>query len=194
MLQNDLSYVLQDFSWPFPSNGEEIKSIIKGLLQKHLDESVAGPYLHRIYDLEEIEDELPGHWQLIFDEETKLKSKTLRIYVYNKYEDAARNLESSGESATLKASHLNDEFWVVNSIEYEGDDPAPLELDCAKGESLVSIGFEAFFEDRFYTGEFDPRIIFTRDGEDSVIIDEDDLAEIAHEIKETHEEMMSLIK
>ena len=69
MLQNDLSYVLQDFSWPFPSNGEEIKSIIKGLLQKHLDESVAGPYLHRIYDLEEIEDELPGHWQLIFDEE-----------------------------------------------------------------------------------------------------------------------------
>lgn len=55
---------------------------------------------------------------------------------------------------------------MVNSIEYEGDDPAPLELDCAKGEILVSIGFEAFFEDRFYTGEFDPGIIFIGDEAD----------------------------
>ena len=193
MLQNDLTYASQEFTWPFPGTDEKIANIIKDLLQKHQDIGVAAAFF-RDYEIESIQDSLPESWELVLDDSSKIKSKILRITIYSQYEEASRNVESDGEPAKLHAINLFDNLWVINRVETESDEEdRPLEPYDTGGEWTMSICFEAFYEDRFYGGNFDPGIEFV-DGDNGngirVKIDTADLQEIVTEIKDVYEDMI----
>ena len=103
-------------------------------------------------------------------------------------------MESDGETAVLNATYIKEGTWVIDSIEYDGEDEAPLELSDASGESRVQIGFEASVGDQTWAMEFEPSVMFKSvDRGMDVVIDNDDLEEIASEIKTVYEELRNNI-
>ena len=152
MINNDISYVFKDVPYPYEGTKEDARSLIRSLLNDHLNESISAPFFNEYNDLEDLRNELPAGWKIELEESSKVPKSTLRIIVYNKYEDADRSSGEDHEKATLKATNLFGYTWVVSSVEVEDEDceEHPLELYSAEGESPVCIALYGGEDEEVY--------------------------------------------
>ena len=140
MINNDISYIYKEVPYPFSGTREEAKALIKQMLTEHLNESVSAPFIHETEDLDDLKERMPDGWTIELDESTKVAKSTLRIVVYNKYNEADRSSGEDFDSVRLRASNLYGYTWVITGIEVEEEcDELPLELYSAEGESRVCI-------------------------------------------------------
>jgi hypothetical protein len=177
MISNDISYIYEDFPFPFAGTRDEAKTLIRQLLSKHLTESISAPFFNEADDLEDLKDGLPEGWTIELDEATKVTESTLRIVVYNKYEEADRSSGEDFETVHLRASNLYGYTWVITSVEVEEDkyDELPLELCSAEGESRVCILLYGGHDGELYADYDELDISF---GDECVNISEESLDQV----------------
>ncbi len=82
-INNDISYVFKALPYPYQGTKDKAKSLIKSLLNEHLNESVAAPFFNEADDLDCLREELPEGWNIELGEESRQAKSTLRIVVYN---------------------------------------------------------------------------------------------------------------
>ena len=182
MINNDISYVFKDLPYPYQGTKEEARSLIKSLLNEHLNESVAAPFFNEADDLDCLREELPEGWNIELEEESRQAKSTLRVVVYNKYDEADRSTGEDFENVTLKATNLYGYTWVISSVEVEDEDceELPLELYSAEGESPVCIILYGGEDEEIYADFDELDIAFKDDG--TVEISEESLDQVVSEI------------
>ena len=146
MFQNDISFVYEDID----KNTENIKSIIKSLMLKHLNESVSAPFFYS-YELEDLKEELPDGWKLDVDKSKEVSANQVRLTVFNAYFEASRHFEDYEETdvkltgESIGVLNLDDEDANVIALRgidapYDDDwDKNLLELSDASGDSEIKL-------------------------------------------------------
>ena len=181
-LNNDINYVFKDVPYPYQGTKDEAKLLIRDLLKEHLNESISAPFFNEYEQLDDIREELPNGWKIELNEESKQPKSTLRIIIYNTYEEADRNSGKDYGSVKLKARNLCGYIWVVSEVlvDDEGNEEIPLELNSAQGESPVCIllcgGDDGYSGDIF--SDFDELDISHTD--DGIVISEESLNEVVN--------------
>ena len=181
MINNDISYVYRDIPFPVQMGEEDLRSLVKTLLHEHLKESASAAFFNEMDDLDDIQDSLPDGWKLELDEESRQPGSTLRLFVYNQYDEAERSSGDDFESVTLKAKNLFGYTWVVDSVEVDDENAnePPLTLYSAEGDSPICIGLYGGEEGEIYMEWDELDISFS---EDSCIISEESLSEVVEYI------------
>ena len=181
MINNDISYVYRDIPFPVQMGEEDLRSLVKTLLHEHLKESASAAFFNEMDDLDDIQDSLPDGWKLELDEESRQPVSTLRLFVYNQYDEAERSAGDDFESVTLKAKNLFGYTWVVDSVEVDDENAnePPLTLYSAEGDSPLCIGLYGGEEGEIYMEWDELDISFS---EDSCIISEESLSEVVEYI------------
>ena len=88
MFQNDVSFVYKDID----QDTENIREVIKDLMMKHLEESVAAPFFYD-WELNELKDQLPENFSLEINKKKDVPENKIRLTVVNAYFDATRHFE-----------------------------------------------------------------------------------------------------
>ena len=123
MFQNDLSFVYKDID----QNTENIREVIKDLMMKHLEESVAAPFFYD-WELNDLKDQLPGNFSLEINKKKDVPENKIRLTVVNAYFEATRHFEDY-------LDELDDDSEVKLIAEPIGC----IELDGEEDEGVVAI-------------------------------------------------------
>jgi hypothetical protein len=141
MFNNDINYVFKEIPYPVEGTKEDLKSVILGLLNQHHEDSRSSAFINAAEGLDGFKASLPKGWDIAFDESTKIPARTIRIVVYNKYDEADRIFGSDFKSVNLRASNLFGDIWTVSVAKCEQGDSSnlPLTLLGAKGTSVTRV-------------------------------------------------------
>tara|TARA_B100001287_G_scaffold148206_1_gene124845 strand:- start:131 stop:733 length:603 start_codon:yes stop_codon:yes gene_type:complete len=123
MFQNDLSFVYKDID----QDTENIREVIKDLMMKHLEESVAAPFFYD-WELNDLKDQLPGNFSLEINRKKDVPENKIRLTVVNAYFEATRHFEDY-------LDELDDDSEVKLIAEPIGC----IELDGEEDEGVVAI-------------------------------------------------------
>ena len=123
MFQNDLSFVYKDID----QDTENIREVIKDLMMKHLEESVAGPFFYD-WELNDLKDQLPSNFSLEINKKKDVPENKIRLTVVNAYFEATRHFEDY-------LDELDDDSEVKLIAEPIGC----IELDGEEDEGVVTI-------------------------------------------------------
>tara|TARA_Y100000589_G_scaffold169879_1_gene161476 strand:+ start:107 stop:709 length:603 start_codon:yes stop_codon:yes gene_type:complete len=123
MFQNDVSFIYKDID----QETENIKEVIKDLMIKHLEESVAGPFFYD-YELNDLKDQLPENFSLEIDKKKNVPENKIRLTVVNAYFDATRHFDDY-------LDELDDDSQVKLVAEPIGC----IELDGEETEAVLAI-------------------------------------------------------
>ena len=123
MFQNDLSFVYKDID----QDTENIREVIKDLMMKHLEESVAAPFFYD-WELNDLKDQLPGNFSLEINKKKDVPENKIRLTVVNAYFEATRHFEDY-------LDELDDDSEVKLIAEPIGC----IELDGEEDEGVVAI-------------------------------------------------------
>ena len=123
MFQNDLSFVYEDID----QDTENIREVIKDLMMKHLEESVAAPFFYD-WELNELKDQLPETFSLEINKKKGVPENKIRLTVVNAYFDAIRHFDDY-------LDELDDDSQVKLVAEPIGC----IELDGEEDEGVVAI-------------------------------------------------------
>tara|TARA_B100000073_G_scaffold321032_1_gene301193 strand:- start:88 stop:690 length:603 start_codon:yes stop_codon:yes gene_type:complete len=123
MFQNDLSFVYKDID----QDTKNIREVIKDLMMKHLEESVAAPFFYD-WELNDLKDQLPGNFSLEINKKKDVPENKIRLTVVNAYFEATRHFEDY-------LDELDDDSEVKLIAEPIGC----IELDGEEDEGVVAI-------------------------------------------------------
>lgn len=135
MFQNDISFAYCDFS---EDDLEGIEAKINELIETHKSESIAAPYFF-IYELQELEEELPEGWSVEIIEDSCVDPNKVRITIYNCYPEVVRSFDDDISPVSLKGSLIGGDIVAISSIDQPAGTDELLELDSASGESPILI-------------------------------------------------------
>ena len=123
MFQNDVSFVYKDID----QDTENIREVIKDLMMKHLEESVAAPFFYD-WELNDLKDQLPGNFSLEINKKKDVPENKIRLTVVNAYFEATRHFDDY-------LDELDDDSEVKLIAEPIGC----IELDGEEDEGVVAI-------------------------------------------------------
>ena len=195
MFQNDISFVYKDID----QDTENIGAVIKDLMLKHLEESVAAPFFYD-WELNDLKDQLPDNWSLEINENLDVPENKIRLTVVNAYFDATRHFEDyleEFEDSEVKlvaepigsidlTGEENEGVVAITTIDAPYDEENELslfELSDASGDSPIKIAvtpgpnFETAYNTFSCPGKY-------TDGHDDFELDNSTVEEIALFIKD----------
>ena len=123
MFQNDVSFVYKDID----QDTENIREVIKDLMMKHLEESVAAPFFYD-WELNELKDQLPENFSLEINKKKGVPENKIRLTVVNAYFDATRHFED-----------YLDELDDDSEVKLVAQPIGCIELDGEEDEGVVAI-------------------------------------------------------
>ena len=123
MFQNDLSFVYKDID----QDTKNIREVIKDLMMKHLEESVAAPFFYD-WELNDLKDQLPGNFSLEINKKKDVPENKIRLTVVNAYFEATRHFED-----------YLDELDDDSEIKLIAEPIGCIELDGEEDEGVVAI-------------------------------------------------------
>ena len=152
MFQNDVSFVYKDID----QDTENIREVIKELMMKHLEESVASPFFYD-WELNELKEQLPENFSLEIDNKKEVPENKIRLTVVNAYFEATRHfdeyLDELDDDSEVKLvaepigcielnGEENEGIVAITSIDAPYDEEnelSLLELSDASGDSPIKI-------------------------------------------------------
>ena len=123
MFQNDLSFVYKDID----QDTEDIREVIKDLMMKHLEESVAAPFFYD-WELNDLKDQLPSNFSLEINKKKDVPENKIRLTVVNAYFEATRHFED-----------YLDELDDDSEVKLVAEPIGCIELDGEEDEGVVAI-------------------------------------------------------
>ena len=123
MFQNDLSFVYKDID----QDTKNIREVIKDLMMKHLEESVAAPFFYD-WELNDLKDQLPGNFSLEINKKKDVPENKIRLTVVNAYFEATRHFED-----------YLDEIDDDSEVKLIAEPIGCIELDGEEDEGVVAI-------------------------------------------------------
>ena len=123
MFQNDVSFFYKDID----QDTENIREVIKDLMMKHLEESVAAPFFYD-WELNDLKDQLPGNFSLEINKKKDVPENKIRLTVVNAYFEATRHFED-----------YLDELDDDSEVKLVAEPIGCIELDGEENEGIVAI-------------------------------------------------------